>query len=128
MSTFDGVIETDLEYWLGTDKLYDFYVYTTSAKTAIRDSTGYTTSFIVKRRVQDDDADALIAESGVVSGTFNADPAINTQKITVTIDDDDTDTEVDPGDAHWELKRTNTGSEVVLAFGTITLRRALHVG
>lgn len=125
--TFDGVIETALEYWLGTDKAFEFTVYTSSAKTTIRNVTGYTTSFKVKRRRSDADADALLSASGSVSGAFNASPGTNTQKITVTVNDEDTDTEIEDGLAYWELKRTDAGSEAVLAFGTINLRRAVHV-
>lgn len=127
-TTFDGVIESPLEYWLGTDKEYDFTVYTTSAKTAIRDATSFTTSFIVKRDVADADVAAVITASGTVSGVFDAAPGTNTQKIAVTLVDTDTDTEVPACLAYWELKRTNAGSEEVLAFGTIHLRRAGHVG
>ena len=124
---FDGLIETGLQYWLGTDKSFDFTVYTTSAKTVIRDVTGYTTSFKVKRSVDDPDIDALISASGTVSGTFNAVPTTNTQKVTVTLVDTDTDTEITPGIAHWELKRTDAGAEALLAYGTIDLRRAVHI-
>lgn len=124
---FDDVIETALEYWLGTDKNFEFTIYTSSAQTTIREVTGYTTSFVVKRRPDDADADALMTLSGTVSGTFNASPGTNTQKITVTIADDATDAEIPPGVAYWSLKRTDAGSERVLAFGTINLRRAVHV-
>lgn len=123
---FSGLIETALEYFLGTDKAVDFTVYTSSAKTAIRDVTGYATNFMVKRRMSDTDATALISLSGTVSGTFNAAPAVNTQKITVTLVDTDTDLEIAPGVAYWELKRTDAGFEDVLAYGTIDLRRAVH--
>lgn len=125
--TFDGVIQTGLEYWLGTDKDYEFTVYTSSAKTTIRDVTGYTTSFMVKRETEDADLSALITASGTVSGTFNASPSVNTQVITVSLVDTDTDTEITPGLAYWELKRTDSGQEAVLAFGTINLRRAVHI-
>ncbi len=127
MPTFDGVIETPLEYWLGTDKAYEFTLYTDSTKTVIRDATGYTTNLMVKRKRTDLDAAALISASGVVSGTFNANPSINTQKITATISDEATDTEIAEGLTHWELKRTDAGSEAVLAYGAMTLRRAVHV-
>jgi hypothetical protein len=124
---FDDVVETALEYWLGTDKNFEFTVYTSSAQTVIREVTGYTTSFMVKKQPDDSDASALITASGTVSGTFNSAPGTNTQKITVTIADDTTDTEIPPGVAYWSLKRTDAGSERVLAFGTINLRRAVHV-
>lgn len=124
---FDSVIETRLQYWLGTDKAFDFTTYTTSAKTVIREVTGYTTSFMVKRNIGDADASALITRSGTVSGSFNSAPASNTQKITVTLVDTDTDTEIAPGVAYWELKRTDNGSEAVLAFGMIDLKRGVHI-
>jgi len=124
---FDGIIETALQYWLGSDKALEFTVYTTAAKTAIRDATGYTTSFKVKRNVEDTDLAALITASGTVSGTFNASPTVNTQKITVTLVDTDSDTEIAPGLAYWELKRTDAGLEAPLAFGTINLRRGVHI-
>lgn len=124
---FDGLIETALEYWLGTDKAWDFTVYTSAGKTTIRDVTGYNTSFKVKRALSDADGSALISATGVVSGTFNANPAVNTQKITVTLVDTDTDTEVNPGSAFWELKRTDANFETPLAYGSIDLRRAVHV-
>lgn len=125
--SFDGVIETALSYFLGTDKAYDFTVYTSEAKTTCRDVTGYTTNFMVKRNKSDSDASALLTAGGTVSGTFNASPSVNTQKITVTLVDTDTDTEIAEGLAYWELKRTDAGAEAVLAFGTMTLRRAVHV-
>jgi hypothetical protein len=124
---FDGIIETTLEYWLGTDKIYDFTVYTSSAKTAIRDVTGYTTSFKVKTLLSDADSSAILTASGTVSGVFNSSPSVNTQKISVTLVDTDTDTEITPKVAYWELKRTDAGSEATLAFGRINLRRAVHI-
>jgi len=125
--TFAGVIETHLEYFLGTDRNYMFTVYTSDAKTTIRDVTGYTTEFMVKRRKTDADSSALLTLSGTVSGTFNASPSVNTQVITVTLVDTATDTEIVEGLAHWELKRTDAGAEAPLAFGTITFKRAVHV-
>jgi hypothetical protein len=124
---FAGLIETSLEYFLGTDRAFDFTVYTSSAKAAIRDVTGYTTNLMVKRHIDDADADALLTASGTVSGTFNSAPGTNTQKISCTLSSSNTDTEIAPGLAHWELKRMDAGAEDVLAYGTIELRRAVHV-
>jgi len=124
---FDGIIETSLEYWLGTDKVYEFITYTSSAKTTIRDVSGFTTHFMVKRNRGDADAAALLSVAGSVSGSFHPTPATNTQKISVTIDDETTDTEIAQAFAHWELKRMDAGFEGVMAFGQIALRRAVHV-
>jgi hypothetical protein len=125
---FDGLIETPLQYWLGTDKSWDFTVYTSAQKTTIRDITGWTISFMIKRNIEDADGAALVLANGTVSGTFNASPAVNTQKFRVTLVDTDTDTEVAPGVAHWESKRTDAGFEEVLAYGSMDLRRAVHIG
>src|SRR5262245_21667791 len=124
---FDGVIETALSYWLGTDKAFDFTIYTSAAKTTIRDVTGYNTNFMVKRNIDDADGAALITVAGTVSGTFNANPALNAQKIRATLVDTDTDTEIQPGVGHWELKRTDAGLEEVMGYGSMDLRRAVHV-
>lgn len=123
---FSGLIATPLQYFLGTDKAFDFTVYTSSAKTTIREVTGYATNFMVKRRLSDTDASALISIDGTVTGVFNASPDVNTQKITVVLVDTDTDTGIPPCGAFWELKRTDPGFEDVLAYGTIELRRAVH--
>lgn len=125
--SFAGIPETPIEYWLGTDRALDFTVYTSLGLSTIRDVTGYTTNFMVKTTPDDPDAAALLSIDGVVSGTFNANPSVNTQKITVTIPDDATDTELQPIRAHWELKRTDAGQETPLAYGRIQLRRAVHI-
>ena len=96
MPTFDGILETGLEYFLGTDKTYDFVTYTSSDKTTVRDVTGYTMNFMVKLKQNDADVDAVLSLAGAVSGVFDADPAVNEQKTTVIINDESTDTEIAP--------------------------------
>lgn len=125
--TDDGLITTPLVYYLGTDWGYEFTVYTSNARTTCRDVTGYTTNFIIKRSLSDVDASALLSLDGTVTGTFNSDPHANTQRVVVLIADTDTDTEITPGVAYWELKRTDDGSEEVLGRGEISLRRAAHI-
>lgn len=115
--SFDSAPEGTVEYFLGTDRQYDFVIYTSEDQTECRDVTGYETTLMVKRRVYDDDVDALIDVNGVVSGVFNADPAVNTQKISVTVTKDMTDDGIDPSLAHWAIKRTNSGAGTVLRFG-----------
>lgn len=128
MANFAGAVETNLQYWLGTDNSWEFTIYTDpDDRTTIRDVTGYTTNFMVKRYLSDADGSALLTASGTVSGTFNSDPSVNTQVVTVTVADTSTDTEIVPGTAHWALKRTDDGSEKVLAFGMITMRRAPQI-
>lgn len=125
-TTFDGVIETPLEYFLGTDKVWDFIVWTSADKLAVRDVANYHANFMVKRYAKDTDAEALLTSTATVTGAYDDDPAVNTQRLTVTLTDDSTDEEITSGLAYWELKRTDSGSEAVLAFGTIQLKRAVH--
>lgn len=122
-------IETALSYDLGTDQDYDFTIYTSAAQATVRDTTGWACSFIVKRKPTDTDLQALVTKttgSGIVtSGVFNAVPATNTQKSTVSILDTNTDG-LSAGTYHWELKRTDPGSEARIGFGVIVFNQTLH--
>lgn len=123
-------LETALEYDIGTDQSYEFTAYTSSAQTTIREITGWALSFLVKRKATDADVDAVITKTTagggiVISGTFNATPASNTQKATVSIADTDTDS-LTAGVYRWELKRTDAGSEARIAYGTIVLNQTVH--
>ena len=60
-----------------------------------------------------------------ITGTFNASPALNTQRIIVTLLDDDTAGL--PATTYWhELKRTDAGLEEVLAHGSLALQQPVH--
>jgi hypothetical protein len=122
-------IESALEYDIGTDQAYDVTVYTSEAKTTVREITGWALSFFVKRKATDADNVALVTKtsgSGIaISGSFNASPASNTQIATVTIADTDTDS-LNAGVYRWELKRTDAGSEARVAYGTISFNQTVH--
>lgn len=119
-------IETALEYFLGTDTAFDFTIYTSKSRSQIRDISSYTLNFMIKRNKSDADGSALFSGSATVTGTFNADPATNTQKATAQIADTDLPVSTTAGQVHWELKRTDAGAESVLAFGPMLLRRPVH--
>lgn len=120
--------ETRLSYVLGTDHQFVCEVLD-DAETAAVNCSAFAMSFMLKRELGDADADALLTKttsSGIaVSGSFNADPAVNTQVATVTIADTDTDA-IAPGLCRWELKRTDAGYETQLGYGTIQLVRGVH--
>jgi hypothetical protein len=122
-------IESELEYDLGTDQAYDVTVYTSEAKTTVREITGWALSFLVKRKQTDADVAALVTKTtgaGIaISGVFNGTPASNTQVATVTIADTDTDS-LNEGIYRWELKRTDAGSEARVAYGTISFNQTVH--
>lgn len=119
---------TDAELFIGVDHQYPFTILN-EAETAAIDITGWTLSWMVKRRLSHDDADAVITKTTVagisIAGTYDADPDTNTQKATVTVEDGDTDG-LSAGEYFYELKRTDSGFETILAYGGLTLVRSVH--
>jgi hypothetical protein len=120
--------ETAATLFLGTDYEYPFTILN-AAETAAINISGWTLSWMVKRKKTDTDANALLTKttsSGItISGTWNTDPDVNTQVATVAVADTDTDT-LPAGLGHYELKRTDAGSETVLAYGPLELKRSVH--
>lgn len=116
--------ETDQTLWIGTDFQFVFHI-KNEAETAAVDITGWTLSWKVKRSVSHADSETVLSKTATVSGTFNSDPAVNTQRATVTIDDTDTDG-LTAKTYRYELKRTDAGQETVLAYGALELKQPVH--
>jgi hypothetical protein len=125
-------IERDIrasDHWfVGEDKSLVFTIFKADGVTP-QDVSGWTLSWRLKRLKSDADSAALLTKttsSGIaISGAYNVDPTLNTQVVTVTVADTDTDP-IAPGTAYHELKRTNDASETVLAFGAVRLLRGVH--
>lgn len=113
------------DWFVGEDKTLNFEVYD-STGAAMQDIAGWSLRFRLRYQR---DGDAIVftkttGGSGVaISGTYNSDPATNTQRAVVTIDDTDTDN-LQPGNYLFNLWRTDAGSETVLAYGLATLKAA----
>jgi hypothetical protein len=122
--------ETTLDpLFLGTDFQYIFDIRDDEEETSI-EITGWSLSFMLKRRFDDLDAAAILTKttaggSVVIAGTFNADPDANAQRATVTITDTDTEN-LRQGMVRWELKRMDDGFETILAYGQVDLARGVH--
>jgi hypothetical protein len=115
--------------FLGDDTAIDFTIYADDDQTTIEDVTGWNIAFAVRK--SDRTSTALIEKSTedspagiVISGVFNATPATNTQKVTVTVNDTDSyDPESSPevalsaGRYRYSLKRMDAGFETTLARG-----------
>jgi hypothetical protein len=101
----------------------------TDDQTECLDIDGWTLSFMVKRHLGDADAQALITKTtgdGIeITGLFNANPDTNQQRAVVTLSKSDT-VNLFPGIYECELKRTDAGSESILAAGPFPLVRAVH--
>lgn len=122
-------IETATELFIGADHQFPCTIYTSNAQTACVNIAGWGLSWKVKRSLDDPDSKSLVTKTTaagiVISGAFNATPAVNTQLATVTVEDIDTDG-LQAGVYHHELKRTDAGFETVLAYGPLTLLRGVH--
>lgn len=111
------------EFFTGEDKTVRFTVAQADDVTP-QDITGWTLSWMVKRKPTDVDASAVITKT-TASGIQLTTPE---QGIcTVSVTDDDTTT-LKAGLYYHELKRTNPGVETVLSQGTVTLRQSFHKG
>lgn len=107
-----------IELRIERDQTFTFTVLN-AARTAAINVTGWATSFMLKKNKSDADAAAVLTKTnGVISGTFNADPDINTQVITVTVADTDVPSATFyEGLYYFEFERTDAGFETPLADG-----------
>jgi hypothetical protein len=79
------------------------------------DMSSWTIVFVVRATPT---GSTLLSITASVSGTYNADPAVNTQKATAIIADTDTDG-LTAGLRFYAWKRTDSGSETDLDYGLI---------
>jgi hypothetical protein len=85
------------------------------------DLAGWTTALVLKAR--DADVGAVLSLAGTVTGTHNAVRATNTQRLTFTATDTQTAT-LAAKTYRYSVKRTDDGSETILAFGPCIVERA----
>jgi len=108
-------------WFTGEDKTLKFPVYQGDDVTP-QDVTGWGLTWILRRK--DADADpALLVKTPTITGTYNATPALNTQRVEVSIVDTDTENFA-AGTYRYSLKRTDDGSETILAYGDAVLQQA----
>lgn len=135
-------ITADDKVFYDTDNILKFRVWSgdpTAAEIAAntatpQDVTGWTMSWTLRKKAKTADPPLIYktTSSGIaITGVFNADPLVNTQRVEVTIEDTDTyDVSVSPnviikaGMYEHALKRTDTGSEGILTWGTFKLLQA----
>jgi hypothetical protein len=114
------------DWFIGEDKTLAFEVYDGSAESTIKDVTGFAIEFKMRLRT-DGDRVVLTRTTGgstiTITGSFNADPDTNTQRVNVLVEDTDTDN-MQPGRYYYVLRRTDAGNETVLAYGDIDLKKA----
>lgn len=99
-------------------------VYTTSAKTVAQDASGWTV--VLDIRDSDRASAARLSVTGVVSGSFNSSPALNTQIVTFTVPKAlllKAIFKTDDLPMRHSFWRTDTGSAQPLRYGDCTVTR-----
>jgi len=113
------------EWFVGEDKTLPFEIYSDDEAT-IQNVTGFAMHWVLRTR-KDDDAILLDKSTGeatiTISGSYNADPDTNTQRVNVIIADTDTE-HFQPGRYYHTLKRTDAGLATVLSYGDVHLKKA----
>lgn len=124
VSTERVFLDTD---WTKPFKVADIDTDATGA--TARNIAGYAITFDIRR--SHGSTSALLSKTVgaglTISGTFNSVLATSTQVVTVAVADTDMTTAIfgtNGGVFYYSLKRTDTGAEAVLAYGTITIQRA----
>lgn len=113
------------DWFIGEDKTLAFEIYSSDEAT-IQDVSGWAISWVL-RKMGDSNAVVITKTTGestvTITGSYNATPATNTQRVNVLITDDDTDN-LQPGTYEHALKRTTAGNETILSYGMAELKKA----
>lgn len=120
--------EVDTELFIGVDHTFRFTILDDEEEVA-QNVAGWTLSWMLKKVATHPDINALITKttaSGIsITGTFNSNPALNTQRVLVAIADTDSDL-LTAGDRVYELKRMDGGVETILSYGALEMKRSVH--
>lgn len=122
----------DSNIFIGEDKQIQFAVYDDDNDEVPLDVSTFTMAWVLRKADVSADPAVLEKTSGAgisVTGTFDADPTTNTQRVVVALDDTDTADDdgtvlIRPAKYRYSLKRTDAGNETILAFGNFVLREA----
>lgn len=113
------------KWYIGEDKTIAFEIYD-STEALIENVTGWAMGCYFYK-IGADDPLVLTRTTGAstitITGSYNSDPATNTQRTNVLVVDTDTDN-FQPGKYAYWLWRTDDGNETVLASGTVYLLHA----
>ena len=117
-------IREDAQFYRGTDRKIRFTVYSTLPAPGVAGvcqdvASGWAFGWILAASKGAAPAVTKTSGSGIaVVGAFNASPALNLQRVEVTIEDADTNG-IAAGEYWHELRRTDAGLEDVLAIGRV---------
>lgn len=113
------------EWFVGEDKTLPFEIYSEDEATIV-DVAAFAMRWVLRKR-KDDDAILLDKSTGgstiTITGSYDADPDVNTQRVNIIIADTDTEF-FQPGRYYHTLKRTDAGLATVLSYGDVHLKKA----
>jgi hypothetical protein len=113
---------------IATDHVFEYEVL--DANDQPIDASTWSLSWMLKRSLKDADASALVNRTNgngiTITGTFNVDRAVNTQRVAVTVLSINTVNLEPATQSEYELKRMDVGLETVLVKGTCPLNRTVH--
>lgn len=120
-------IGTDKKWFLGEDKILSFTIFGPDEVTPI-DFSAWTLEFVFRKTDKDTKEPPIMRKTmsaGLsITGVFNVDPLVNTQRLIVTFTSDDT-TLLKPAFGYrYSIKRTDVNNEGILAYGGITFLQA----
>lgn len=113
----------DDRWYTNSDFVINCFIKQADGVTA-QNVSGYTFSWLLKKRAADADASAILTKTTVSGITIVDAPAGH---VRITIANGDTDGTVKSGMYLHELKRTDTGFEVVVVSGLAKLLRSAHL-
>lgn len=135
-------ITADDKVFFDTDRTLRYAVYEgdptaeqIAAGTAVpKDVAAMDLAWVLRKKVNSIDPPLIekTLSAGIsITGIFNVDPTVNTQRVQVQLDDTDTydpdaspPVEIKAGTYVYALKRLDAGAETILAEGSFTLLRA----
>ena len=119
MGAVKSDITIDMAWFKGEDRIINIDVNQSDGSTA-QDMTGWNLTWELKLKASDLAAAAKITKT-VGSGITIDDGDGTNDRAAIVLDDDDTET-LDPGIYYHQLRRTDAGNEIVLAYGEAHLR------
>lgn len=110
-------------FFTNADKLIKFTIYQADGVTP-QNITGWALSWMLKRRLTDPDANALVTKTTGAGSITLTTPLTGNCELIVT---DENTAAVEAGFYVHELKRTDAGAETPLCEGKARLRQSLHL-
>jgi hypothetical protein len=118
----DNIAQSD-EFFIGGAYILEFEIFELDEVTPL-DASLFEFEYVLAKHEGDDEPLISKINDIAVVGAFNSDPALNTQRVEVSLTATET-SELKPGLYRHTLWRTNEGDEAVLTFGSVVARRAV---